>query len=194
MTKNVLEMNECKNLVVLLNNKLNENFNAGQFVAVAEQPLRYYAHGKNIDFNKLVCDKANYPSFKIDILIYEYDKTKNKKIPRVAIETKLKSFSTHDVLTYSAKVQKHKILCPYLQYGFVVLHGKEEALPCRYFNHADNFDFAYMYQDGDFENFYKNIIIKAIENSQNIEKIDKILCDDKDSKSIKWYRTDTVLE
>lgn len=177
---------ECKKLAKLINDKLKEDFTNNKYVAIAEQPLRYYAHGKNIDFSDLVCKKANYPSFKIDILIYEED----TKIPRVAIETKLKSFSTHDVLTYSTKVQKHKVLCPYLQYGFVVLNAKEKSLPCRYFSHADNFDFAYMYNDEDFEDFYKNIIHKAIENSLNLEKIDKILCDDKICKSIKWYRTD----
>lgn len=192
MTKtSVNEKSECEKLAKLINDKLNEDFPNNKYVAMAEQPLRYYAHCSNIDFSNLVCNKAKYPSFRIDILIYEKDEIKSIKIPRIAIETKLESFSSHDVLTYSTKVQKHKILCPYLQYGFVVLNAKEKSLPGRYFSHADNFDFAYMYHDNDFEDFYNNIVYKAIENSRNLEKIDKILCGDKKNcKSIKWYRTD----
>jgi hypothetical protein len=57
-------------------------------------------------------------AFQTDLLI-SYRKNK-RNIPIVAIETKFDSLSTHDILTYSAKAQKHKEIYPYLRYGLVI--------------------------------------------------------------------------
>jgi len=42
-------------------------------------------------------------------------------VPLVVIELKATSFSSHDVVLYSAKAAKHKSIYPYLRYGFVVV-------------------------------------------------------------------------
>ncbi|HOE14216.1 MAG TPA: hypothetical protein PLL62_02245 [Candidatus Saccharicenans sp.] len=65
---------------------------------------------------------------------------KSKQLPLVVIETKYKGFSTHDVLTYSTKAQKHKEIYPYLRYGLVV--GGINVIQNRFFTHNSGFDFA----------------------------------------------------
>jgi len=55
--------------------------------------------------------KRGILAFQTDLLI-----AKNS-IPLAVIETKYGGFSTHDVLVYSVKAQKHKETYPYLRYG-----------------------------------------------------------------------------
>lgn len=73
-------------------------------------------------------------AFQTDILIEKGD------IPLVVIELKAGSFSTHDVITYSWKAQRHKQVYPYLRYGFAVIGV--EALGKRFITHNEGFDFA----------------------------------------------------
>jgi hypothetical protein len=58
-------------------------------------------------------------------------------IPRVVLEIKT-SITTHDVLTYSAKVKGHKQIYPYLRYGIVSI---EKNLQDRFFTHNEALDF-----------------------------------------------------
>jgi hypothetical protein len=73
-------------------------------------------------------------AFQTDILVSKGD------IPLVVIELKSGSFSTHDVITYSFKAQRHKQVYPYLRYGFAVVGV--EALGRRFITHNEGFDFA----------------------------------------------------
>ena len=61
------------------------------------------------------------------------------------IELKSGTFSTHDVITYSWKAQRHKQVYPYLRYGFAVVGL--EALGRRFITHNEGFDFAVAVQD-----------------------------------------------
>ena len=81
-------------------------------------------------------------AFQTDLLV-----TNNNGLPLVVIETKYGGFSTHDVLTYSTKAQKHKEIYPYLRYGLVV--GGENKIHNRFFTHNVGFDFAYAMNDID---------------------------------------------
>ncbi len=98
-------------------------------------------HKFPIDENKLSNLKQiqNY-SFKKDILVME----KDTNLPLVAIEVKL-NYNTHEVITYSTKAIRHKLIYPYLRYGFLV--AGEDRLHDRFFNHADGFDFGYAIKD-----------------------------------------------
>jgi hypothetical protein len=58
----------------------------------------------------------------------------------VVVELTSGSFSTHDVITYSWKAQRHKQVYPYLRYGFAVVGL--EALGRRFVTHNEGFDFA----------------------------------------------------
>lgn len=73
-------------------------------------------------------------AFQTDLLI------SRKAVPLVVLELKATSFSSHDVLLYSAKAAKHKAVYPYLRYGFVVVGL--EALGRRFLIHNDGLDFA----------------------------------------------------
>ncbi|HEC91436.1 MAG TPA: hypothetical protein ENI51_00320 [Candidatus Atribacteria bacterium] len=79
--------------------------------------------------------RGNY-AFQTDLLITK----KDKHLPLVVIETKYGGFSTHDVLTYSTKAQKHKEVYPYLRYGLVV--GGTNKITNKFFIHNIGFDFA----------------------------------------------------
>ena len=58
----------------------------------------------------------------------------------MAIELKLGSFSTHDVLTYSVKAIRHKEIYPYLRYGLVIVGNGQ--ITNKFFLHKVGFDFA----------------------------------------------------
>jgi hypothetical protein len=49
-------------------------------------------------------------------------------------------FTTHDILTYSAKTTRHKEIYPYLRYGLVV--GGVKKIDRWFFTHNSGFDFA----------------------------------------------------
>lgn len=80
--------------------------------------------------------KRGQLAFQTDLMI----KKANPKIPLVVIEVKFGHFTTHDVLTYSAKAVRHKEIYPYLRYGLIV--GGVRKIDRRFFTHNSGFDFA----------------------------------------------------
>jgi len=78
--------------------------------------------------------------YETDILIYEQLKEKIWK-PRIIIEAKINSVTTHDAITYSQKAQAHKNVHPYLRYGILIGNRKHHPLPGRLFRHGSHFDF-----------------------------------------------------
>jgi len=95
-------------------------------------------------------------AFQTDLLVTEEG---NNPLPLVVIETKYGGFSTHDILTYSTKAQKHKEIYPYLRYGLVV--GGENKIHNRFFTHNAGFDFAYA--------------LNSVDNGDSIEELAKII-------------------
>jgi hypothetical protein len=90
-------------------------------------------------FGRVTHDSLDSPTrgqfaFQTDLLI-----TKTS-LPLIAIELKVGSFTTHDVITYSWKAVRHKQVYPYLRYGFVVFGL--DALGRRFVTHNEGFDFA----------------------------------------------------
>ncbi len=75
-------------------------------------------------------------AYEVDILV----KSKSEKtIPLLAIEVKGGKFSTtHDAIVYSDKARAHKLIYPYLRYGFVTL---DENVQIRTILHSEGFDF-----------------------------------------------------
>lgn len=94
-------------------------------------------HKGKVQPGKLLTPSRGQLAFQTDLLIKKGD------IPIIVCEIKYKkegSFSTHDILTYSAKAVKHKQIYPYLRYGFVA--GNTDVLSNRFFTHNEGFDFA----------------------------------------------------
>lgn len=111
-------------------------------------------------------------AFQTDILV------KKGNMPLVVIETKYGGFSTHDVLTYSAKALKHKEIYPYLRYGLAV--GGEEVITNKFFTHNLGFDFAVAIPD--MANLHKFIQIVA-EQISCAEKLAQIMQNKNRTKS-----------
>jgi hypothetical protein len=87
-----------------------------------------------------VPEKQNFIGYETDILIFEQLNEKEWK-PRIIIETKINSVTTHDAITYSQKSQTHKNVHPYLRYGILIGNMENKSLPGRLFRHGQHFDF-----------------------------------------------------
>jgi len=80
-------------------------------------------------------------AFQTDLMIKKkLSVVTSRSLPLVIIEVKFGRFTTHDILTYSAKATKHKEIYPHLRYGLVV--GGKKKIDKRFFTHNSGFDFA----------------------------------------------------
>lgn len=115
----------------------------------------------------------NEMDYETDILIYET--FNNKWKPRVVIETKINSVSTHDAITYSQKSASHKYVHPYLRYGIFIGNRKHHPLPGRLFRHGAHFDFMLSWQGYDPLNYEWDTLIdilnKEISASKQLEEM-----------------------
>ena len=79
-------------------------------------------------------------AFETDLAIIETDDQGRWK-PRVIIEAKIRSVTTHDAITYSQKASAHKSVHPYLRYGIMLGERQHLPLPGRLYRHGAHFDF-----------------------------------------------------
>lgn len=100
-------------------------------LAYAYEVLQYTAE------NKPITHSAGYET---DLLVYD-ELGNGDWIPRVVIEFKLGSVTTHDALTYSSKAATHKHVHPYLRYGILIGDWGGTPLPPRLVRHGAYFDF-----------------------------------------------------
>lgn len=84
-------------------------------------------------------------AFETDMVVYE--KLNEKIIPRVIVESKVGSVTTHDAITYSHKAMYHKNVIPYVRYGIMLGARETYPLPGRLFRHGTNFDFLFSFVD-----------------------------------------------
>lgn len=114
----------------------------------------------------------NEMAYQTDILVYEGNSDGTWK-PRVVVETKVDSVSTHDAITYSQKSATHKYVHPYLRYGIFLGHRGTHPLPGRLFRHGAHFDFMISWQGYEPEPYewdaLKNIVKKEIAASRKLE-------------------------
>lgn len=75
--------------------------------------LEYLEFDENLDGVK-----TNVQEFETDLLIYE--KRNDSIKPRVIIESKIQSVTTHDAITYSYKASCHKNVIAYLRYAIML--------------------------------------------------------------------------
>ena len=88
-----------------------------------------------------LCETA----FETDLVVYE--KNNGKIIPRVIIESKVGTVTTHDAITYSHKAMYHKNVIPFVRYGIMLGARGKYPLPGRLFRHGTNFDFLFSFVD-----------------------------------------------
>lgn len=118
--------------------------------------------------------RENLIKYETDILVYELTTSTNWK-PRVVIEAKIDSVSTHDSITYSHKAQTHKNVHPYLRYGILIGNRKHFPLPGRLFRHGQQFDFMLSWKSFDATkeewNNLIDILRLEVKASQSLEEI-----------------------
>ncbi len=77
--------------------------------------------------------------YETDLLVIE--RRDDRWTPRVVVEAKLRTVTTHDAITYSQKAATHKQVHPYLRYGIFLGNRRDFPLPGRLFRHGAHFDF-----------------------------------------------------
>lgn len=116
----------------------------------------------------------NIIRYATDLLVFQ--KIDNEKWkPRIIIEGKINSVTTHDAITYSQKALSHKNVHPYLRYGILIGNLKHYSLPGRLFRHGAYFDFMLSWKDfkpteEEWKDFLK-IIDSEIDYSRQLEEI-----------------------
>lgn len=105
-------------------------------------------------------------AFQTDVLIS--DKRKDLLVPKVVIELK-EELTTHDVITYSSKAVRHKMVYPYLRYGLLVY--EISSIPRKFFIHNEGIDFFIAFKNmSEDSNKLLTLIQQEIEYSDRLEK------------------------
>ncbi|MGE0772390.1 MAG: hypothetical protein AB7K37_11810 [Cyclobacteriaceae bacterium] len=137
--------------------------------------------GKNLPYSSeiLTYDSSDEPKnmhslkYETDILIYEQGIETWK--PRIIIEGKINSVTTHDAITYSQKSQTHKNVHPFLRYGILLGNRQHYPLPGRLFRHGANFDFMLSWKEFNPDRKEWTILLDVIkdefESSKKLEEI-----------------------
>jgi hypothetical protein len=134
--------------------------------------LPYAREVLKYDLNFEPNDEASMP-FETDLLIYEQINDILK--PRIVIEAKQSSITTHDAITYSYKAQSHKTVTPFLRYGIMIGNREHYPLPGRLFRHGANFDFMISFQKEKLSKIertaFADLLRKELLYSQQIEEV-----------------------
>ena len=117
---------------------------------------------------------SNYLSYETDMLISESFPDGSWK-PRVVVEAKINSVTTHDAITYSEKAIKHKHVHPYLRYGIMLGNRKHYPLPGRLYRNGAYFDFMLSwvkYEPSEKElDDMVNVLLAEVQASRHLEEI-----------------------
>ncbi|MBE3096282.1 MAG: hypothetical protein IMZ44_04020 [Planctomycetes bacterium] len=78
--------------------------------------------------------------FEQDIVVFdEVTDGHTSVVPRIVVEVKFRSVTTHDVIVYSEKADRIRRVYPYVRYGFVL--GGMNNIPGRVIRLGQRFDF-----------------------------------------------------
>lgn len=110
---------------------------SGKYAADVGRKLCYANEVRQYRNKTAECQEVN---FETDILLYEWVDDEVWK-PRVVIEAKVGSVTTHDAITHSKKAQNHRAVHPFLRYGMFLGNMGEVGVPARVLRHGENFDF-----------------------------------------------------
>jgi len=112
-------------------------------------------------------------SFETDLVIFE--RNNGRIVPRVIIEAKVGTVTSHDAITYSHKAACHKNVIPFVRYGIMIGNREKYPLPGRLFRHGSDFDFLFSfigYEATEKEKrVFINMLRKEIDYSRRLEEI-----------------------
>ncbi len=111
--------------------------------------------------------------YETDLMVLERSEGNSNWTPRVVVEAKLGSVTTHDAITYSQKATTQKSVHPYLRYGIFI--GRQLSLPRRLFRHGASFDFMICWEElkpspEQFTRFV-NLLIDEVRASRLLQEI-----------------------
>ncbi len=137
--KLLTELNE-QEITETLVGQLRKYIDVNQYEVDCKTDVLYTLNVTDPDINvvDLSNRKRGQGAFEVDILI---SKRGQNKLPLVVIELKSGGLTTHDLLTYGAKAQRHRLLYPFLRYG--LLTTKHSHIARRFFVHGTEFDFYF---------------------------------------------------
>ena len=166
MTREVIWV---QSFIARIGSKLAENDRQLQAVAGKKLPYAYEVlHYRGDD-----SPESSSMDYETDILVLETETNRWK--PRVVVETKLGSVTTHDAITYSQKSATHKQVHPYLRYGILLGDRKHYPLPGRLFRHGSHFDFMVSWVSDepsvDEFNSFINLLLEEVAASRLLEEI-----------------------
>ena len=125
-------------------------------------------------------------AFQADIVIVR----ENNNLPLVVLETKYKSLSSHEVITYSTKAIKHKEIYPYIRYGLVL--GGKEFIDKRFFTHNIGFDFAIAISKLSDERGLKKLISAVKDQIESAETLIRIFS--RRQPEVKCFNSKLIIE
>ncbi len=136
--------------------------------------LAYSFEAKEYDGEKVSSEELI--RYETDLIIKEFiDRSINQWIPRVVVEAKVSSVTTHDAITYSQKAYAHKTVHPYLRYGIMLGHREHHSLPGRLFRHGSYFDFMISFvnesPNQEETDLFVSLLKDEIRASQDLEKM-----------------------
>jgi hypothetical protein len=113
-------------------------------------------------------------SFTTDLALSELLSNDRWK-PRVIVEAKLGSITTHDAITYSQKAAVHRSVHPYLRYGVMLGNRKGFPLPGRLYRHGAQFDFMVSFcgekaTEREMKGF-RELLLAEVQASRTLENI-----------------------
>jgi hypothetical protein len=118
--------------------------------------------------------ETDQSAYETDLLIFD-EHADQSWIPRVIIECKLGSVTTHDALTYSAKAATHKHVHPYLRYGILLGKWGRYPLPPRLVRHGTFFDFMATWIESTPDEWewdqMRNILSQEIKASRYLQRL-----------------------
>ena len=95
--------------------------------------------------------------------------------PRVVVEAKVDTISTHDAITYSYKAAHHKYVFPYLRYGIMLGNREHYPLPGRLYRHGTQFDFMISFKGHDLtqkeRDAFRELLLEEVEASRRLENM-----------------------
>ena len=117
--------------------------------------------------------EAEAISFATDFIVVE--DTDDVWKPRVVVEAKVDSVTTHDAITYSHKAANHRSVFPYLRYGIMLGNRQHYPLPGRLYRHGTQFDFMISFREhepstGELEAF-RGVLLEEVRASQKLESM-----------------------
>ena len=122
----------------LLPQKYNIETKRSLLYAVAFDDAGNIQLGQNIDHEPT---RGGGTGFEQDLLVFERRVTGDTAvIPRVSVELKFGSVTTHDSIVYSEKARRIRALYPYIRYGLIL--GDLASIPGRTLRLGAEFDFV----------------------------------------------------